>query len=815
MSPRGRRIALLLAAVVVLLFAGRWFSLFLTDLWWARAISPAAAEFAWQWRLLKLSLELTGIAVAGAWFVGHLLIFSRAVSGVAITRRVGGLEMQQALNSRNLVLILAGLGLLAGVAAGHGLGDAAGPAVLAFIGVVYGVNDPVLGHDLGLYVAQLPLWRLLQGQALLLVLLAIAGITMLYTLIGALRWEGGRLAGAEPARRHLGLLLAALAFCLAWGSLLEPYEMVAGVNDAGADGLFSLHHTIAQFLAGIALATGVMSAVWAWRARRKLALGAWIALAVAWATGHLLIPAVLAGRSSEEIISARTRRQLDGLAYGLLGADDTTAHPGSGDALQLPAGVWDSTAVVRAAGGDSTRILGLGRGYVPVSGSLRPAWLILRQTDHNPPELTGVADDRTSPLGGPLSYAPADTFAYPRAVVRQTLGPTALYPGAPAFAIDTIAPGPLVGGWNRRLLLAWALQAGRLLTPLPGGERVAWRLDPVERLRALAPFITWDQAEPRLLRGELVWVANGYLSSATFPLSTRLTWKGQRISALRSACVGVISASGGEPHIYLRPAADPLAETWALVSEGLLEPASALPSDLSHDLDYSGEALRVQARVLERAHWQMGRIVGHSDTMPDEIPLPELVWHGAEGRLRTAAVARQGDGRINRLIEGSVEDGWERLRLWRVDSAAALAGRQELEGRWARSVPLGDLRDSVRLSGGRWRTAGMRFFRTGGTMAASRATYAESPNGEMSLLWLDLAIGEKVGGGRTPSEALRSLLGQPAANVLVLTPPAQLELARRWYATADSALKRGDFATFGRAFEALRRLLEVPPGSHK
>lgn len=815
MSPRGRRLAILLAAVVILLFAGRWFSHFLTDLWWARAISPAAAEFAWQWRLLRLSLELTGIAVAGAWFVGHLLIFSRAVSGVAITRRVGGLEIQQALNSRNLVLILAALGLLAGVAAGHGLSESAGAAVLAFIGVVYGVNDPVLGHDLGLYVAQLPLWRILQDQALLLVMWAIAGITLLYTLIGALRWENGRLTGAEPARRHLGILLAALAICLAWGCLLEPYEMVAGVNDAGADGLYSLHRTTSSFLAGIALATAILSAIWAWRARRRLALAAWMVFALAWVTGHLLLPPILSGKGSEDAISARTRRQLDGLAYGLLSADDTVAHPASSDATLLPAGVWDSAAVVHAAAGDSTRVLGIGRGYVPVSGSARPAWLIVRRTEHNPPELTAIADDRTSPLGGPLSYAPADTFAYPRAVVRQTLGPTALYPSAPPFAIDTLAPGPLVGGWNRRLLLAWALQAGRLLAPLPGGERVAWRLDPAERLRALVPFVDWDQPEPRLLRGELVWVANGYLSSATFPLSTRLNWHGRRIGALRSACVGVIAANGGEPHVYLRPAADPLAETWALVSEGLLEPASAIPADLVHDLDYPGEELRVQSRVMERAHWEMGRMVSHSDTMPEEMPVPELVWRGGEGRLRTSAVARQGDGRVTRLIEGSIEDGWERLRLWRVDSSQALAGRQELEGRWARSVPLGDLRDSVRLSGGQWRTASPRYFRAGGTLGASRATYAESPNGEMSLLWLDLAIGDKIGGGRTPTEALRSVLGQPAPNVLVLTPPAQLELARRWYAIADSALKRGDFATFGRAFEALRRLLEVPPATHK
>ncbi|HKV74802.1 MAG TPA: UPF0182 family protein [Gemmatimonadales bacterium] len=814
MSPRGRRIGLLLAAVVVLLFSGRWLAGFLTDLWWARAVSPAAAEFAWQWRLLRLSLELTGITVAGAWFVGHLLVFSRAVHGVAITRRLGGLEIQQALHSRNLVLTLSALGLLAGVAVGHGLGDAAPAAVLAFIGVVYGVNDPVLGKDVGLYVAQLPLWRILHTQALLLVVLAIAGMTMLYALIGALRWEAGRPAAAEPARRHLALLFAALALCLAWGYLLEPYEAVAGLNNSGSDGLFALHHNISAFLAGLATATALLSTIWAWRSRRPIALAGWIALAVASIAGHLVIPAIAAGKTSEPEIPAALRRQLDGLAYGLVSAQDTLAHPAPTDPGLLPSGVWDSLAVVSAAATDSTRVLGLGRGFTPVAGVLKPTWLVLRRNGGAPPELTAIADDRTSPLGGPLSYAAADTFGYPRAVVRQSLTPAASFPGAPSFVIDTIAPGPLAGSWSRRLLLAWGLQAGALLGPLPEGMRVAWRLDPVQRLSALAPFVEWEPAEPRLLRGDLIWVSNGYLTASTFPLATRLAWHGRVISALRTAVLGVI-ASNGEPHIYLRPAPDPLAETWALVSEGLLEPASALPADLAADLDYPGELLRVQTRVLERTHWQMGRAVGHADSLPEEIPLAELTWRSSGGRVRTAAFARSGDGRIARLIEGSVEDGWGRLRLWRTDSAGALPGRQELEGRWARSVPLGDLRDSVRQSGGRWRTAGIRYFRTGGTFGASRATYAVSPNGELSLLWIDLALGDHIGGGRTPSEVLRSLLGQPAPGVPVLTPPAQLELARRWYATADSALKRGDFATFGRAFEALRRLLEAPAAPHK
>ena len=51
----------------------------------------------------------------------------------------------------------------------------------------------------------------------------------LYTLVGALRWSGGRPAINDHARAHIGGLLVALALTLAWGYLLEPYELVAGL----------------------------------------------------------------------------------------------------------------------------------------------------------------------------------------------------------------------------------------------------------------------------------------------------------------------------------------------------------------------------------------------------------------------------------------------------------------------------------------------------------------------------------------------------------------------------------------------------------
>jgi hypothetical protein len=46
-------------------------------------------------------------------------------------------------------------------------------------------------------------------------------------------------------------------------------------------------------------------------------------------------------------------------------------------------------------------------------------------------------------------------------------------------------------------------------------------------------------------------------------------------------------------------------------------------------------------------------------------------------------------------------------------------------------------------------------------------------------------------------------------------PQSAVTEARRWFVRADSALRAGDFAGFGRAFEALGATLEVPRTSRR
>ena len=71
------------------------------------------------------------------------------------------------------------------------------------------------------------------------------------------------------------------------------------------------------------------------------------------------------------------------------------------------------------------------------------------------------------------------------------------------------------------------------------------------------------------------------------------------------------------------------------------------------------------------------------------------------------------------------------------------------------------------------------------------------------------AIARRLGAGRSIPEAWSNLRGSSAPLPPGYQPQSAITEARRWFQRADSALRVGDFAGFGRAFEALGATLDV------
>ena len=811
MSPRAVRITLVVLSIVVLLFAGRWTAGLAADQWWAERLSSNAARFVTDWAFLRLLIESVGIITACAWFIGHLLLVYRAIGSVQLHRRVGNLEIREAVNMELLVALSIGGGLLLGLLAGRGVGAWTPDLVLAWSGLSVGEIDPLLSRDLGFYLTRLPAWRLLHGHLILLIILAFLGVTTLYFVIGALRWSERRLAINDHARRHLGGLLVLFALVLAWGYLLEPLELVGGAIGSVHGGLFTFREGVSNALAGIALTAALLSLWWASKGRHTLLLSVWIVLGAASLLGHRIIPALIGGNRVSPLEPA-VRRHLDELAYGMTGLKDSTlVQTGQPPVPPEPLGLWQATLAAEATQSDSGRVVSADRALVPIGRSVRPAWLVIRDRGKRGAGITVVLDDRASPAGEPLLYADAESLHSTGGTPVLQLSPHAVWPGGRAPVVDTAEGGVQIGSGLRRLALAWTLQSGALLGTGTGGKQVFWHLDPVDRLEQLAPFAVWGVPAPRMIGGELVWLVDGYLASSLFAGSSRVEWRDRWIGGLRAGFIGVIHAESGATSVYLRHTADPVAETWQELFPGIVQPASAMSAEVVRALPYPVELLEVQLRVLAQPHWNLGRLSNRDDDVKASGPAVDALWKGDTSGVTQVVPFERANGRmIDAILQAQMADGREVLTVFRVDSLLSLPDPSALQTRWGRMPTFQQLKDSVERAGAKLEAGPVHFWPTSTGLGAYQLSAARRDGAPPAAAWVSLAISDRRGAGHDLEEAWQNYLGLSAPIISATERNTVLFEVKRHLAAADAALRRGDLETFGRQWEAIKRLLGTP-----
>jgi hypothetical protein len=793
-SRRGRWLALGTVLVAALL-GGRILVGLLADRWWAASLDPSFAAPVTRLHLIRLGVEAAAICVGAGWFTLHLVLVVRAVHRVEIPRYLGNLEFRETVRRRTLFGLAAGLGALLGLLAGLGAASAWQPLVLWLSGGVrYGLADPALGRDLGYFTVDLPALAWLQSFALRLGVIGVVATGAAYGLVGALRWNGGRLAISEQARRHLAVLLTLLALTLCWGHLLDPARWLGATASVHAGSLtWRMIGVGSTAMVGVALGTAAISAAWAWGIRPLLVASSWTVLIAA----ALVVRAILPSTSEPgaPLADAPTRRALDVVAWGLeeLERPAVPAEPGR-------PGLWHPAAVAQAAGGDSGDPALVTPGVLDGPGSPRAAWFAVRTMGGA--GVVALADDRVAAGGVALTFRDADTLAYPGTSAWAPLG--AVHPGAWGPVGDSTFGTPL-GGIVRRAAFAWALQRPSLLRS--GAGEVRWRRTPVERLAALVPWVTWDRPGLVELEGEAWWVSAGLLPTPFFAGSTRAPLARGDAGGLEHGLVGLVRASDGRARVVLAPDAGRLSTRLGEFTAPLVEPAENLPPGLLAGLPYSPALFEAQALAVARGPWQAGRL------SPPSLAGAMLLRDGA-GRPYPAAVLEDSAGRrVQALLLGLVEEGRMRPVLVRI-AQQAMPSPAALVARWSRFPVFEQLRDSAVGAGARLEAGPVRYQLRAGGLVAWQPQFAAGPGQRPALVWVSVATPDRLGAGRGVEEAWRNLGGLDAPLPLGLGG-SRLDEARRWLARADSALRAGDWAGFGRAFEALRVTLGQAPGESR
>ncbi|GJG88665.1 hypothetical protein tb265_38460 [Gemmatimonadetes bacterium T265] len=845
---RGRWLAVALGAAAVLLLA-RAFAVAFVEYRWFAAFGPGALDV-WRARAVDLGLlRVVAALVAGLFLYLNLLGVASTIDAVAVSRRLGGIEIAETVPAGRLHGLFALASAAFGIAMALPIADWV-PIDALLTGRTFGEIEPYTGRDLAFFVYWLPFENGVYAWALVAVAFVTGAVVALYALTPGLRWARGRIRATVRVRRHLALFGVATLLLLAWGHRLDAYALLvdgSGANGAfvGTDELALLPTRFGLAIVSALAAVVVLRAGWAGQAR----LAFWAVTVVVLTTllGRglagpiatvVLAPARLAGANAA---AAANRALYTRRAYA---ADQVRAAAPGDPPLASPRDVvanlaiWDAAVLARlgasATDGRAPRAV---VGWQPAGDTLAAVLAAARATpDPSAPSVAGGRDaartgwravllDPRTP--GPLG-APARAGGDPGGRVDV---PGVIYPGAGDAAVvagpANRVVGDSFGSWGVRLASALAARDMRLLRADNADRddvRLVRRRDPRERVHALLPFFSVGRdATPVVAVDSLWWAVTVLAASADYPLAAHLALDGtdaDDLTSLRLAGTALVNAATGSVRLIAAPEPDADVRGWYARFPRLGARVETLAPALAAALPVPYDAAFAQARVYAEfgprgVQGSPGRRVqlGESyDSSSGSRPGSAYVTSGATGSAvaattfpvisvadRVAGVVVATGGSVPRTTwvpAGDVGPRWPDV----LDSSAALDGVAGAGAARASSPALFD--------------GGVHAVPTASGLLFARSHYAVAADGRPALTGVTLLLGDRTLRGATLRELFDSTAtGAPRQPPRVLTGDQRLSAARGLYDDARRALQRGDWAAFGRALDAIGRVLApVPAG---
>jgi hypothetical protein len=787
---RGRTLLLGAVVLAVLLVAGRWLAVETAERAWAATL-PAGSVYL-EGRSLARLARLAVWLLATLWGTGNFYIVYRAIGSVQMPRRVGNLEIVEAVPQPVLLALAVGSGLLFGFGLAWGTGDWWLRAVLAGASPRFGISDPLLHRDLGYYLGALP-WALDRQQFFLLSTVTIAVlVAFLYFAIGSLRWQRGRVIASPHARAHVGVLLAGAALGALWGALLDPAEIVAGLHGTVGGGVVSVRLPAAPYVAASAGLAALASLAWAGWDRTRLLAAGWTVLGLAMLGVYGILPA-MARTGPVGGAYPRERTAFTALAFGTLQRPRSSVPPYvSMERFVAAVSLWSPERVAAVAERSLSQDETVGGITLSRSADGRPLWIVARAPDETalaamrpPPDWARVHRRTWASAGGPLGLAEGDSGLRPEPLVVAD-SETWFGAGFAQYAVGHAATGiPLDGLW-RRVALAWVLQSPEIARNTLPGDRLLWRRTAAERFSRLAPFAQFAAPQPVIAGGALWWLALGYVSAGAFPLVEPVDSPYGPVSYLRAGIVGAMRARTGETRFWLLPGADSLTTTWARLFAPLVAPADSLPAALSAALPFPDATFAIVAHQLIAATPDSDRWRGAARE-PFDIPAP--------------------DGDSSWLAQAFVSSAGRRLEGFLLGRTGALGP----ELRFAPSPGL-DPPPQLLVGAGDTVPGPLRLWAAAGHLASAQARFIAVRGDVPRLERVFVTWGNRQGQGATARAAL--------ADLMVAAPPgtADTSLAARWtqaralFAELDAALAGRDFDRFARVYRQLQELLGLRPG---
>jgi uncharacterized membrane protein (UPF0182 family) len=426
--------------------------------------------------------------------------------------------------------------------------------------------------------------------------------------------------------------------------------------------------------------------------------------------------------------------------------------------------------------------------------------------------------------------------------------------------------GVPVGSLLNKAVFALKYQEQRILLSslINKDSKILFERNPRDRVSKVAPWLTLDgDPYPALVDGKILWIVDGYTTSAGYPYSRQtslsnatadaLTTNSASVAAqgnrsinyIRNSVKATVDAYNGTVTLYQWDDKDPVLKTWSKAFPGAITPKSEISKELLDHIRYPEDLFRVQRDILSSYHvktaaafyggqdfWRVPRdpstFGGNASAQPPYYLT--LQMPGAKTpafSLTTPFVPRGGRENLSAFAVVNSDPGpdYGKITVLQLPRNTNIAGPSQVASNFEAKPDVANSLSLLRRGGSDVVLGNLLTLPVGGGLLYVQPVYVKATSNTSAYPLLQkvlVSFGDQIGYDDTLKGALDQVFGGNSGTTSGSTTTSgttgtttnnslanSLASAKKAYTDGLAALAKGDFAEYDKAQKRLKSALDA------
>jgi len=358
-----------------------------------------------------------------------------------------------------------------------------------------------------------------------------------------------------------------------------------------------------------------------------------------------------------------------------------------------------------------------------------------------------------------------------------------------------------------------------------------------KRVETIMPYLEYDD-DPYVVtvNGKLYWIIDAYTTSDKYPYSQPYDSDGTNY--IRNSVKVVVDAYNGDVNYYIVDKTDPIAQTFKKIYPKLFKDFSEMPKKLQAHIRYPNTMLEIQSDIYQRYHmsdvkvfyqnedlWQVAHeIYGTKEKkMTPNYYILSLPGESNEEFVNSIPYTPKDKKNLTGLLVARNDgDNYGKLVLYKMPKSKIVYGPMQVEAQIDQNTEISKEFSLWNSSGSTYSRGNMFIVPINDSLLYVEPVYLEATNSSIpEVKRVIVAYGDKIAYEPTLGECLNSLFGEgsdsatsgtsssssSSSNSDTLTQSELIQKASDAYDSAQSALKDGDWASYGDYMDKLESYL--------